>query len=81
MATRICPNCKADSFTWTTDEQETYLTKWGCYECNYVAYEDESLEKECSACKKKTNIKLEDTSKKYWWCSNCNKITEIEMTE
>ncbi len=76
MATQICPRCKADSFTWIIDEEVT-LTKWSCFKCGYIAYEDESLEKQCSVCMKKINMRLEDTSKKYWWCSNCNKITEI----
>ena len=77
MATQICPHCKEDSFTWSIDEEESPLTKWGCYSCGYIAFEDESLERLCSACHKKTESKLEDNLKKYWWCSNCNRITNL----
>jgi len=65
MATQICPSCQLDSFTWSIDEEESPLTKWGCYECGYIAFEDDSLERECSNCQKKIERKLEDTSKKY----------------
>ncbi len=77
MATQICPNCKKGSFTWNIDEDQSTPTRWGCYECHYSALEDESLERECSNCNKKTEIRLEDDLKKYWWCSNCNRITDI----
>jgi hypothetical protein len=30
MATQICPNCKANSFTWSIDEEESAFTKCGC---------------------------------------------------
>lgn len=43
MATQICPNCKSNSFTWIIDEDDTPLTRWGCYACFYFAYEDEFL--------------------------------------
>ena len=69
MATQICPNCKKDSFTWSIDEEESPLTYWGCYECNYGAYEDESKERICSNCEKKTESRLKDEEKEYWWCS------------
>ena len=78
MATQICPNCKLDSFTWSIDKEESPLTKWGCYECGYIAFEDESLERECSNCYKKTESKLKDNLKMYWWCSNCNRITKVD---
>ena len=77
MATQICPNCKADSFIWSIDEEEFPLTKGGCNNCGYIAFEDEGLERECSNCRKKPELRLEDTMKKYWWCSNGNRITGI----
>ncbi len=76
MATQICPNCKEDSFTWSYDEETIPHTTWGC-SCGYIAYEDESLERECTTCKKKTESQLEDDDKIYWWCSSCNKVTLI----
>jgi hypothetical protein len=79
MATQICPNCKEDSFTWSVDLEGSNLTRWGCYKCYYIAWEDESYERECSTCKRKTEIRLEDETKIYWWCSNCNKISVISM--
>lgn len=75
MATQICPNCKSDSFTWTLDEAVSLLTRWGCYECGYYAYEDETLERECSNCKRKTDSRLGDEHKTYWWCSSCYEVT------
>ncbi|MDP2160195.1 MAG: hypothetical protein Q8K02_06915 [Flavobacterium sp.] len=80
MATQICPNCKEDSFIWTTDEDVNGIkyTTWSCL-CGYLAYEDESLEKHCTYCKTFTEMRLEDNEKKYWWCSNCNKIEVIEL--
>ena len=77
MATQLCPHCKQDSFTWSIDEGESPLTKWGCYICGYIAFEDEASERECSNCHKKTESKLQDDSKEYWWCSNCNRITNV----
>lgn len=77
MATQICPNCKLDSFTWSIDEEESTLTKWSCYVCGYIAFEDESLERKCSNCSSKTEIKLEDNLKTYWWCGSCNRITNM----
>ena len=77
MATQICPNCKTDSFTWSIDEEESPLTKWGCYNCQYIAFEEESLERECSYCNKKSERRLEDKENKYWWCYNCNRVTTI----
>jgi hypothetical protein len=78
MATQTCPKCKQDSFTWSIDEEESGLTKWGCFNCSYIAFEDESLERACSNCHKKTESRLEDDSKKYWWCTSCNKVTNIQ---
>lgn len=77
MALQICPNCKAQSFTWTYDDEETPHTSWGCGECRYSAQEDESFERECSSCNKKTECRLEDDVKIYWWCSSCNNVTLI----
>jgi hypothetical protein len=79
MATQICPNCKEDSFTWSTDENDNgkTITTWGC-SCGYFAYEDESKEKTCDACGKQTKSELEDENKIYWWCSNCNRTELIK---
>ena len=77
MAEQICPNCRAETFTWMIDEEKSLLTIWGCRTCNYSAYEDESFERNCSDCGAKTEIRLEDGEKKYWWCSKCNRTTII----
>jgi len=77
MATIICPNCGEDSFVWSIDEQESPLTRWGCYKCYYVAFEDESFERECSGCKAISEIRLEDEQGKYWWCHKCKRKTDI----
>ena len=78
MATKLCPNCKADAFAWAMDDEYSPFTTWGCFNCGYVAYEDESLKRKCSCCGQKTESKLSDKTKQYWWCSNCNRITIIE---
>lgn len=75
MATQICPNCREDDFTWCIDEGEP-LTRWSCGNCGYVAYEDETLERECSTCGVKTESRLQDDVKTYWWCCRCNSIKE-----
>lgn len=73
MATHICPECNKNSFTWSTDEEETFLTRWGCSNCSCMAYEDESKERECQACHKNSLLFLKDEIKTYWWCWSCNK--------
>ena len=75
MSTHICPKCKNDSFTWVVDEEISSLTIWGCYNCRYEAIEDESLERICSRCGSKSESYLKDQESEYWWCSNCNRIT------
>ena len=77
LATQICPNCKTDAFTWSIDEEDSALIKWACYHCHYVAFERESLERECSNCNKKSELRLQHKHNKYWWCSNCNRVTLI----
>ena len=77
MATEICPNCKEDAFTWSIDEEESALTKWGCYKCSYIAWEDEALERVCSNCGNKTEMYLKDDTKKFWYCCSCNKMTVV----
>ena len=76
MATQICPNCKANAFTWSIDEEDA-LTKWGCHECGYIAWEDETLERVCSNCSRKTEMHLNDSGRAYWWCCSCNEVTVI----
>ena len=71
MATQICPQCKSDSFTWHVDDNST-MTTWSCSKCGYQALENESDERVCIHCGKKTETKLQDKNREYWWCSNCN---------
>lgn len=79
LATQICPNCKADTFTWSIDNEENALTKWACHECGYTAWEDETLERDCLICGKKTEMHMKDNVMEYWWCSSCNKITSEDQ--
>lgn len=79
MALQICPNCKAESFTWSYNEEDTPPTTWGCNDCGYFAREDESFERICETCNRKTESRLEDEQRIYWWCSSCNKTTEISQ--
>ena len=78
MATQICPKCKEDAFTWSIDDEITDLTIWNCYNCLYQAFEDETSERICKQCGKKTESKLKDDQKEYWWCSSCNSIEIIK---
>ncbi|WP_396637395.1 hypothetical protein [Maribacter sp. R77961] len=80
MATQICPKFKVDSFNWKVDEDESPLTIWDCGNCNYRAFENETDERNCSNCGKKTESKLKDNKKEYWWCSNCSTTKEIKKT-
>ncbi|UHO36729.1 hypothetical protein H5J24_12910 [Chryseobacterium capnotolerans] len=75
MATQICPECKANAFTWYIDD-EPEVTHWICSSCSYHALEDEKDECICNDCGKKTKTKLKDPSKEYWWCSSCNRISD-----
>ncbi len=59
------------SFTWSIDEEVSPLTFWGCIECHYGAYEDESLERKCEKCGEKALVNLKDEAHAYWWCFNC----------
>ena len=78
MATQICPKCKKDSFTWSVNEEISDLAVWDCYKCYYQAFENESDERNCQNCGKKTESKLKDGEKEYLWCSNCNTIEIIK---
>ena len=77
MATKICPNCKEDSFTWRIDDERMELTIWACYKCKYQAYENEMDERNCQICGEKTETKLNDNEKEFWWCSSCDSKSEI----
>lgn len=77
MATQICPECKKDFFTWYIDDEISDLTSWSCYHCNYSALENEKDECICESCGKRTKTKLQDDTKKYWWCSSCNEIIRL----
>lgn len=79
MATQICPNCKKDSFTWHIDDENSKLTIWGCYQCYYQAFEDESKMTRCENCKNLTKNYMSDSVKKFWWCNNCNSIEIINV--
>jgi len=78
MATQLCPKCKEDAFTWSMDDEITDLTIWGCYSCKYQAFENEKDGRICQNCGMKTETKLKDNEKKYWWCSTCNSTSEIK---
>lgn len=77
MATQICPNCNKDSFTWYIMADNDKFTKWLCHACSFIAYEEESLERICINCNKKSEIQLIVTDKKYWWCNKCSKYEII----
>lgn len=76
MALQICPTCKESSFTWSIGEGDLN-TIWTCYKCRYTAYEVESFERVCELCKNKTEIRLKDEVKIYWWCNRCNSVNII----
>tara|TARA_R110002073_G_scaffold72537_1_gene177043 strand:- start:705 stop:950 length:246 start_codon:yes stop_codon:yes gene_type:complete len=76
MALHICPNCKKESFSWLIDEEVSELTIWGCNECRYQAFEDESEQRICNKCGKRSELRLKDDEKEYWWCTTC-KATEL----
>jgi hypothetical protein len=78
MSAHLCPNCRKYSFTWSINLDESPLTKWGCFECYYIAWEDESKERICTNCNNKTESLLQDDQKKYWWCSSCDRITILD---
>ena len=80
MATLICPNCEENSFNWITDEEISELTIWGCNNCSYEAFENESDVRNCSKCGKKTESRLKDTEKEYWWYSSCSATEIIKST-
>ena len=47
-----------DDFSWIIDEEQSSLTIWNCRNCNYRAFENESDERTCKKCGKKTESKL-----------------------
>ncbi|MDR2511350.1 MAG: hypothetical protein LBC89_02610 [Bacteroidales bacterium] len=79
MALQICPKYKTLSFTWSIDKEELSLTKWMCYSCGYIAWEDEKKQRDCSYCGAKQGwvSELQDFESKYWRCANCRKIDPI----
>ncbi len=77
MSLQNCPKCKHESITWSIDEEVSLLTYWGCNNCGYGAEEDESCERLCSSCGAKSEMRFKDEDNEYWWCSNCNRITDI----
>jgi len=72
MGVQLCPKCQNTSFTWSIDDDISESTIWRCYKCNYEAYENESDERKSSHCNQKTESKLKDNEKEYWWCFTCN---------
>ncbi len=79
MAPQLCPNCSKGSFSWSIDEAQSPLTLWSCT-CGYSAYEDEAEERNCNRCGNKTESRMKDKQKEYWWCSNCNEVNLIKIT-
>lgn len=79
MAFQICPNCGAESFLWTIDNEPYTITDWFCHNCNYEAVEDERLERTCSKCGSKSEILLVDKNGSYWWCLNCHQKTVVAV--
>lgn len=77
MALQICPQCQEVGITWSYDDERTPTTAWYCMYCEYTAYEDESYERVCADCGNKTELRLEDEEKIYWWCCRCNQVTVI----
>ncbi|MBC9912560.1 hypothetical protein [Chitinophaga varians] len=77
MGQITCPNCQDQAFTWSYDEENTPATTWNCSSCGYIAREDESFERECAGCRTKSEIRLEDDIKIYWYCHHCEKATFI----
>ncbi len=76
MALQICPKCKENSFTWFINGK-SHLTSWSCFNCDYEAKENEIDECICENCEKRTKTKLKDKETEYWWCYNCNKISDL----
>ncbi|WP_312076687.1 hypothetical protein [Chryseobacterium sp.] len=76
MALQICPKCKENSFTWFINGK-TQLTTWTCFDCDYEAKEIEDEKSTCEKCGEITKTKLKDKEKEYWWCSNCNTISDL----
>jgi len=65
MATQISLNCNKDFFTWSVFTKKSPLTKWGCHDCGYTAYEDEYYIGIWFICSKKMKYKLENNGKIY----------------
>ena len=78
MSLHKCPNCKKIGFNWFVDDEISSLTIWGCLECGYRAFEDESKESPCPQCEYPYRIYLKDENSTYWWCSNCENKIEIQ---
>jgi len=79
MAEQNCPDCKQNAITWHIDYEESPFTIWLCRICGYRAEEDESTVRECSDCNAKTESILQDEVKKYWWCSNCDRVVLLPL--
>ncbi len=77
MGLIICPNCREQAFTWSYDEENTPPTTWNCSNCSYIAWEDESFERICVSCGTKSEMRLKDEVKIYWYCHVCEKTTTI----
>lgn len=81
MSAQYCPKCKEEAFVWSIDETVSRFTLWNCSLCGYDAKEDESKESICSNCKNPTLIYLFDKEETYTWCSSCNAIKTIHLTQ
>jgi hypothetical protein len=72
MSAQVCPNCKANAFVWSLNEDESPLTRWHCAVCKYSAEEDEAQEQTCAHCgSKHSSLLLRDTSGIHRWCCAC----------
>ena len=73
MAQHNCPKCGKYGFTWRIEEETSTHTTWGCYQCGYSAFEDESLVRPCP-CGEASVCRLEEPDRMYWWCCRCDKV-------
>jgi hypothetical protein len=78
MALQICPKCKENSFTWFINGKFP-LMSWSCFNCDYEAKENENDKCICVNCEENTKTKLKDKEREYWWCSNCNTISDLQI--
>lgn len=69
MSVVLCPNCKGKGFYWSLDDDN--CTHWRCALCGFCADEDESKDKACAVCGKKSAVWLTHGGRAYYWCVLC----------